>query len=142
MTNIESLLIPGVFFIPVFILLVIYISLQSSKLRKLEQALSFHSNRLDECTAEISALLKCEKGIGSRLKQQQQQVRNIIERQDKLEVSDGAGTSYRQAMVLLNKGASTDELIDACDMSRGELELLSRLNEASAATRSRLSRRG
>ena len=140
MANIESFLIPGMFFVPVFILLMIGISLQSRKLRRLERALALQSDRLDECSSEISALLKCEKGIGSRLKQQQQQVRNIIERQDKLEVSDGAGTSYRQAMVLLNKGASTDELIDACDMSRGELDLLSRLNNASTTTRPRFSR--
>ena len=117
----------------VFTFLAVLVSLQARKIQKLEMLLSEHSNTLDECRSELSALLMCERGMGSRLKQQQQQVRNIIERQDKLEISDGGGTSYRQAMVLLNKGASADELIDACDISRGELDLLSRLNSVSYA---------
>ena len=76
---------------------------------------------------DLQAMLSCEKGMGSRIKQQQNMVRTLAERQDKLEISDGSNTSYKQAMVLLQRGASTDDLIDACDMSRGELELLSRL---------------
>ena len=62
------------------------------------------------------------------VKQQQKQVRSMIERQDNLEISNSSNTSYKQAMVLLQKGASTDELIDACDLSRGELELLYRMS--------------
>ncbi|MFT7458596.1 MAG: hypothetical protein ACI909_001269 [Planctomycetota bacterium] len=79
---------------------------------------------------EMEALLMCERGMGVRIKQQQQQVRSMIDRQDKLEISDGSNPSYKHAMVLLQKGISTDELIEACDLSRGELELLSRLKMA------------
>ena len=86
---------------------------------------------LMEIKHEMGALLSCERGMGDRIKQQQQQVRCVIERQDKLEISDGSNTSYKQAMVLLQKGVSADELIEACDLSRGELDLLSRLKIAS-----------
>ena len=140
--NIIQLINYDVLLFAVMIALSFFVVLQARKLRRLEFSLTEQSGKLEECKSEITALLQCEKGMGSRLKQQQQQVRNIIERQDKIEVSDGAGTSYRQAMVLLNKGASADELIDACDMSRGELELLSRLNSASSGSTRKPSRLG
>ena len=128
--NIEQFISPIIFLTLVVSILVMLISFQARKIRKLELGLKLYTEKLDQCSSEVMALLKCEKGIGNRLKQQQQLLRHVIERQDSMEVHDGAGTSYRQAMVLLNKGASTDELIDACDMSRGELDLLSRLNNA------------
>jgi Protein of unknown function (DUF2802) len=107
---------------------------QSIKIRRLAGDMHGQEQALMELKQEMGVLLSCERGMGDRIKQQQQQVRCVIERQDKLEISDVSNTSYKQAMVLLQKGASTDELIDACDLSRGELELLSRLKIASEST--------
>ena len=95
------------------------------KLRKMSGQIRIQENALTELRWELEALLLCERGMGDRLRQQQKQVRSMIERQDNLEISDSSNTSYKQAMVLLQKGASTDELFDACDLSRGELELMS-----------------
>jgi hypothetical protein len=50
-----------------------------------------------------------------------------------VEIGDVSNTSYKQAMVLLQKGARTDELIDACDLSREELDLLSRMKIGTTA---------
>ncbi len=100
------------------------------KLRTMEKKLLEQGKLLAIVNEDMKALLICEQGMGKRIKTQQQQVRDVIERQDKVEISDGGNTSYKQAMVLLQKGASTDELIDACDLSRGELDLLSRLKIA------------
>ena len=97
------------------------------KLTRFNTTLINQQARIETLEQDLHALLSCEKGMGSRIKQQQNMVRTLAERQDKLEISDGSNTSYKQAMVLLQRGASTDDLIDACDMSRGELELLSRL---------------
>ena len=104
---------------------------QAIRLRRIDAVVQQQGNLLAMIKQEMEALLLCEKGMGNRIKQQQQQVRSIIERQDKLEINDGSNTSYKQAMVLLQKGASTDELIDACELSRGELELLSKMKIAS-----------
>lgn len=87
---------------------------------------------------EMTALLSCERGMGERIKQQQRFIRNMEDRQDKLEIEDAGTTSYKQAMALLRKGVSADELVDACDMSRGELELLSRIKTLSNTSHNRL----
>jgi hypothetical protein len=114
--------------IAIFLLVVIA---QAIRLWKLTGEIQQQKNTLLQLRNEMSALLQCERGMGKRIKQQQQQVRNVIERQDRLEISDGSNTSYKQAVVLLQKGLGTDELIDACDLSRGELELLSRMKAGS-----------
>lgn len=82
---------------------------------------------------ELKALLLCERGIAERLKQQQQQVRNVADRQDKLEISESSNSSYKQAKALMEHGATTDELVDTCDLSRGELELISHLQNVRQA---------
>ena len=111
--------------------LLFIVAVQTITLRKLEGTMQHQGQVVTDLRQEMNALLSCERCIGDRIKQQQQQVRCVIERQDRLEISDASNTSYKQAMVLLQKGASTDELIDACDLSRGELDLLSRLKIAS-----------
>ncbi len=106
-------------------------SIQTIKLRKLDNEMQQQEKGLFDLKQEVAVLLSCEKGMGARIKQQQYQVHQMLERQDKLEISDSANTSYKQAMVLMQKGVSADDLIDSCDLSRGELDLISRLNIAS-----------
>jgi len=43
---------------------------------------------------------------------------------------DMDNSGYKQAVALMQRGADTDELVDACDLSRGELDLLSRLQSS------------
>ena len=83
--------------------------------------------------SELKALLLCERGIVERLKQQQQQVRSMADRQDKLEITDTSSSNYKQAKALMQHGATTDELVDTCDLSRGELELISHLQNVRQA---------
>ncbi|NKB37626.1 MAG: DUF2802 domain-containing protein [Gammaproteobacteria bacterium] len=84
-----------------------------------------------ELKQQLEAMLLCETGKGERIKHLEKQLRILNERQDKFEISDGNNTSYKQAMVLLQKGIDSSELVDACDLSRGELDLLSTLESAS-----------
>ena len=92
---------------------------------------------IQELKNDMVALLKCERGMGERLRQHQQSLAQMLERQDKLEISDGSATGYRQAMTLLQKGVSEDELIDACELSRGELALLARMKSLSTPVNGR-----
>ncbi len=118
-----TLLVPVCLFIFIITALVVKLRMLSGELQRQGKALVLIKQ-------EMNALLSCERGMGQRIRRHQQEVRGVIERQDRLEVSDGSTGSYKQAMALLQKGISTDELIDACDLSRGELELLSRLKIA------------
>ena len=119
---------------PIVAIGVLLFTLMGIKIWRLDRQFKQQGKLLAIVNEEMKALLVCEKGMGQRIKQQQKQVKEMIDRQDKLEISDGSNTSYKQAMILLQKGASTDELIEACDLSRGELELLSRLKIQSIGT--------
>ena len=123
-------------FLSLFCVCLLVIALEALNLRKLARKIRIQGHTLTELRQELEALLLCDRGMGDRIKQQQKQVRCMIERQDNLEISNSSNTSYKQAMVLLQKGASTDELIDACDLSRGELELLYRMTTVSESTSS------
>lgn len=79
---------------------------------------------------ELDALLVCSRGISDKLHDYQQRFKHIIDRQDKLEISESDTSAYKQAMALFNRGASEEELITTCDLSRGELNLISHLQKS------------
>ena len=84
---------------------------------------------IKEAYKEVQALLSCERGMADRIKNQQQQMHGITERQDQLEISETSQVNYKQAIALMKKGATASEMVEACDISRGELELISRLQQ-------------
>lgn len=84
---------------------------------------------ISEVKNELHALLECERNMGARLKTQQQRMHGIVERQDKIEINELSQTSYKQAIALMHKGASPDEMVEVCDISRGELDLIARLQK-------------
>jgi len=86
--------------------------------------------QINQLNEELNALLSCSRGISERLHAYQHQFRNIIERQDKLEVGEPGSTSYKQAIALFNRGATEDEMVSACDLSRGEINLIAHLQKA------------
>jgi len=97
-------------FLSLFCVCLLVIALEALNLRKLARKIRIQGHTLTELRQELEALLLCDRGMGDRIKQQQKQVRCMIERQDNLEISNSSNTSYKQAMVLLRKGASTDEV--------------------------------
>lgn len=86
--------------------------------------------RINQLNEEINALLSCSRGISEKLHAYQRQFRNITERQDKLEVGEPGGVGYKQAIALFNRGASEDEMLTTCDLSRGEINLITHLEKA------------
>ena len=73
---------------------------------------------------ELKAMFMCERGMADRIRYQQQQVHGISNRQDTLEINGASQVNYKQAIALMRKGATTDELVEACDISIGELDLI------------------
>ena len=76
---------------------------------------------------EVEALRLNERGIADSIQRQQSQLLSMASRQDKLEINENTRVNYKQAIALMKKGASTDELVEACDISRGEVELISHM---------------
>lgn len=85
--------------------------------------------RINQLNGEINALLSCSRGISAKLHASQNQFRSITARQDKLEVGEPGSSSYKQAIALFNRGATEDEMLRTCDLSRGEINLLTHLQK-------------
>jgi len=86
--------------------------------------------RINQLNEELNALLSCSRGISDRLHNYQKQFRNINERQDKLETGEQDRAGYKQAIALFNRGATEDEMLSTCDLSRGEINLIAHLQKA------------
>ena len=92
---------------------------------------SIDQNKVSEALRlELDTLLLCERGMAARIKRQQAQMHGISDRQERVETNGYSQVNYKQAIALMKKGASTDELVEACDISRGELELISHLQRS------------
>ena len=67
-------------------------------------------------------------GLGEHLHKLECQIRRVAERQDQVEVTEPDQAPVRQAISLIEKGASIDDLITACGFSQGEAELIAHLH--------------
>ena len=105
------------------LILTIMIQQQNKKMQACEK-------RLKMIKSDVQALLLCSRGVGNKLNYQQTEFKNLIERQDRLELSEKGDPSYRQAEALLDRGASQDEMIDACDLTQAEVELIEQLRKS------------
>jgi Protein of unknown function (DUF2802) len=114
--------------VPLFLCIVVAMLIVST-IRLRHQTNTQHK-KISQLNAELSALLSCSRGISERLHSHQYQFQNIAERQDKLEVSESGNSGYKQAIALFNRGASEDEMLSTCDLSRGEINLIAHLQKA------------
>jgi uncharacterized protein DUF2802 len=117
------------------ILSVVVLMLIVSTMRLRKQTHNQHK-KIDQLNAELNALLSCSRGISERLHSHQYQFQNIAERQDKLEISETGNAGYKQAIALFNRGASEDEMLSTCDLSRGEINLITHLQKAKSKNQS------
>src|SRR3989304_3069374 len=77
-----------------------------------------------ELQHDLSALCTGASGVSGHLSRVDQQVRRLVERQDKVEAGGPANRAYHQAIRLIRNGADIDEVMDACGLVRTEAELL------------------
>lgn len=75
-------------------------------------------------TSDLAAFEKAAIGAGERLVRMEQQVRRLVERQDQVEMYSSNDRPYSQAIQLVQRGASVEELISTCGLTRGEAELI------------------
>ncbi len=94
--------------------------------------------QLEKLQQEMRTRAATMTGMGKRIKlldshlqtleQQQTQLAQkqdlVSKRQDKLNLQDPGNMNYQQAIALVKKGVSIEELINTCGCSRGEAELL------------------
>ena len=82
--------------------------------RRFRRQLAARNEALHTLEDELRALLSCSRGLGEQIHKQQRQMRMLLERQAQIDQLDSGAQGYRQAVVLLQKGASSDDLMGAC----------------------------
>ena len=115
-------------FVPM-ILCIVVAMLVISTIRLRQQSNNQHK-RISQLNEELNALLSCSRGISERLPSHQNQFQNITKRQDNHETIEPGHAGYKQAIALYNRGASEDEMQSTCDLSRGEINLITHLQKA------------
>ncbi|VAW81901.1 hypothetical protein MNBD_GAMMA13-2133 [hydrothermal vent metagenome] len=88
--------------------------------------------RIQSLEQEIGVLCSASVGAGDHILKLEQQVKRIIERQERMELRTTGDRPYTQANQLVNKGADIEELMDSCGLTRGEAELLVMMQRGAA----------
>lgn len=97
--------------------------------RRMNRRLAQRVRALETCLRAVSA---GSIGVGERLTGVSRELSQALERQAELEHRDPGQLPYRQAAKLVGLGASVDDLMESCGLSRAEAELLNLLQGASA----------
>ena len=67
--------------------------------------------------------------MGKNMQRIDRSLQRLTQRVDQLQINHGGSNDLRQAVHLVRDGATTDQLVELCGLSRGEAELFQRLNQ-------------
>ncbi len=81
-------------------------------------------DQIAQIERDLAALCRAATGEGRRVISIQQQVEGLAARQDALELGTSSERPYTRASRLAQEGASIDDLIRTCGLTRAEAELL------------------
>lgn len=84
---------------------------------------------------DLRSLCNAAVGMGERVNQMERRLRQLAERQEalglrqeQLNQEDPEARTYSQAIKMAHKGASVDDLVEVCGLSRGEAELVAMMH--------------
>ncbi len=80
--------------------------------------------QLKDLSHELQAMTSAAYGVGKPINQLSAQLRELDDRQEEFDLKEQGAQSMQQAIALVHKGVSIEELMETCEMSRGEAELL------------------
>ena len=95
-----------------------------SELKQLKQFIALQQQQIKELSHELQTMTSAAYGVGKRINQLAGQLRELDDRQEEFDLKDQGSHSMQQAIALVHKGATVDELVENCEMSLGEAELL------------------
>lgn len=127
MTNIVMLLI-----ISILGLISIYALMVARRAEKKNAALvRALQNKTDHLEHELSAMMDGAFGMGDYLEQVKKALKDILDKQLQLEHNDSGNLPYNQAVRMVGQGASVEDLVSSCGLSRAEAELVELLHKKS-----------
>ena len=102
---------------------------------RLARKQSSHNKQLNQIKNELKAIISGNVGIGRKINLVSKEIASVeLDKMTNAQVST-EDKNYQQASVLLKRGASVEEVVDACDIAPDEAELLSIMTHANDVVR-------
>ena len=119
--------------VSVIALVVAVVALMSAKSaqRRAETARDELQKKVAVLESELSAMMDGAFGVASQLQQVEMNLKDTAQRQEQIQQRDLGNLPYNEAVRLANKGASVEELVEQCGLSRSEAELVELLHKSS-----------
>lgn len=117
----------------VAILAVVNVNRAAHRTQQTEQRLE---RKIDQLEGELSAMMDGAFGVANSLQEMEMSLKDTTQRQQQLQQRDLGNLPYNEAVRLASKGASADDLVEHCGLSRSEAELVELLHKKSSMTES------
>ncbi|MFK8068207.1 MAG: DUF2802 domain-containing protein [Gammaproteobacteria bacterium] len=95
---------------------------------QLKKTIDFREKSYHVMHQDLHGLILCMRGITQRFEKQQKQLKSVTIRQNDIQAMNTNDSNYEQAILLMDKGATVKDLIETCGLSKGEAELMNRIN--------------
>ena len=101
-------------------------------IRRLRQQVARQQGVLQALERDLQGICHGARGMGEVVGRLEDKLRRLTERQDQLSLREPVQQAYHQAIRLAHRGASVEELVEACGLPRGEAELIQVLHQGDA----------
>ncbi len=118
-----------------FFLAFVILPLGLSYVRRLKGRIAEQDVLLRSLERDMQAVCRGAKGMGDTVLELEQKLRHLTERQDSLDLREPSSQVYNHAIRLTHGGASVEELVASCGLSRSEAELLHLLHRRTRGSR-------
>jgi hypothetical protein len=98
--------------------------------RQIKKQAHENDHRLQEVTYELSQIRTSFVEPIKRLYEIEQRSRRLTERLEQLEMRDKSQRQFDQAVKVIQRGGSVDEIMNTCGLNRGEAQLVKTMHEA------------
>jgi len=105
-------------------ILVLLVMMSQLSLFRMRRRLISQQEIVDGVINDVRALFSGAVGEGNRIYKLEARTRRIIERQEQMENIKHTERPYEQAIRMVQKGSSVEDLISVCNLSKGEADLI------------------
>ncbi|MCF6218737.1 MAG: DUF2802 domain-containing protein [Gammaproteobacteria bacterium] len=100
--------------------------------KQLQQQLRQQRSECEQLQSQFKLLVSGAQGMGERIHSVEHALSTSKRAATQSSLATSGDVSVRQAIELARKGATVDELVDICGLSRGEAELMSTIHNIEA----------
>ena len=109
------------------VVVLLFVIRQERARRDLRAMLGSEHKELTVLKNDFDALLSCSQNLAYKIKEQGKMQQSIMQQIRSMETQDDGNLATAHAAKLMDQGIGLDEISRICELTRGEVELLSRL---------------